>query len=301
MNEDGSKELTSKEKEILDVGLTELTENKANFEGIKSGVISKTALSLLHDAGTKKSKIARLLIEKYAPNKETSKETGVSKYLIYKVLREPKFKEAKSEKHAKSKRGRSTKKSITRFADKSNETPSPTCAEVLSSEIKRIRQEKPELSNRQIKAIVLTLDSVKQYAASTLRNECATLLPVFTDHTPKVVSSIFPQDVQDQQQLRKDMIERMIQFQPILEWLSGMDEAHRTRFRKGLAKGKAYTLALEEKCRDHIIWLVKRMEASHIETFLTYTDELAHLNRVFDDQLYNEKLLREKKRDLSSV
>lgn len=297
-------ELSGKEQEILDSGLEQALNNVENFEGIKTGIIRRTALGLFQDAHTNKSKIAGLMVQTFARDKEASKKTGISRAFIYRFLATSEFKDLKDEKHANSRRGRGNKAhtSVTRFRPKTSNTSAPTCTEILTEEIRKIREQTPQLSSKQIRNILITLQPVKQFTASTLRREFGNLLPLQQHHksndTPTISSSL-PQHVLNQQELEINTIERMKTIQDILEWLTGMDEPDRTAFRKNLPKGKAFSLALQEKCVDHIRVIVHMMLDSDLETFLKYIDDLTHVSKVFDETLWEEKLVRENKRNMS--
>jgi len=299
-------EVTNKQEEILDSTLERALKNVENYEGIKSGIIRDGALSLFH-AGVQKSKIARLLINKLAKDKELSKKTGISQKLIYKVLRHPEFKALKSESHAKRRRGKGKNQNVTSSTGRTSNIPSPSCVDVLVAEVQKIRTEKPLLSNKEIRKYVSELDSVKQqFSANTLRRVWPHVLPLYEPHKQSADASIakssgLTQQQIDEQQLEQKLIKQIELIQEVLHWLSGMEEWERRQFEKGLPTGQAYALALRDRCRNHIKVVTKIMPESYLPTFLRCMHELTHLVQIFDEELYNEKLLREKKRDLSSA
>ena len=299
---------TRKEQEILDLARERAITNVENFEGIKAGIVREAALSLLRDAGTPNSKIAGLLIKNLSANADDAKKTGISNKLIYYALRTDEFKETKDQIQMNRRLGKGGKMKSRGSSTRTGKIPNPTCMDVVAQEIKKIREESPELSNKQIRTKLLTLESIKQFKKHTLDMVFPELIPVYKQGNEKVIAAVDTTKVtippylpQNEQEIGASMIKRIEQFLPILQWLSGMDEPDRTTFYKHLPKGKSYTLALQEKCRDHIRDIVKMMLDRNLETFLKYTDEFAHLIKVFDEELYNEKLLREKNRHLSSV
>jgi len=295
-------ELDNKQEEILDSVLEQALSNVENFEGIKSGIIRRGALDLFH-AGVTKSKIAGLLINKLAKDKELSKKTGITKYLVYKVLREPEFKSLKSQKHVDSAKGRGKNQNLPRFDVKTRQIPMPTCLQILTEEVRKLKEQYSGLSNKELRNRASELDSVKQFSTSRLEKEWPKVLPLYKTHgqSEPTVSVRVPQQDIDEQKLRADLINRIELLQSVLHWLSGMEEWQRRQFEKELPKGHAYSLALRDKCKNHMTVLIRMMPEDYIPTFLKYMNELTHLAHVFDEELYNEKLLREKKRDLGSV
>jgi len=308
MSQQEQVELTNKQQEVLDSVLEQALTNVQNFEGIKSGIIHNGALALFN-SGVKKSSIARLLVATLV-SKDMNKKTQISRDLIYHVLRTPEFKALKSESHAKRRIGKGPKQSVTRFNVKSSNTSAPTCAELLGTEIKKIREQKPGLPNEGIRKALRELDTVKQYSKNTVRRVLATLIPVqqhnpkqsVNDETPTIatVPAGMTREVLDQEKYEQSLIEQLKLFQQIIEWLSGMTEGKRTQFYKDLPKGKSYTLALQEQCKDHIVFLIKKMPEQFVHSFLQYTDEMTHLISVWDEKLYEEKQLRESRRDMAS-
>lgn len=291
-----------KEQQILDIARERAIKNKENYEAIKRGIIRETALSLLNDAKTPKPEIARLLIKNLA-----NKEAEISQYLIYDVLRAPEFKQAKDQSHMNRRLGKGGKSNVTSFDLKTSNILYPNGMEIVAQEIKKIRQENPDLTNKQIREKLLTSESInKELKQSTLKRILPELIPIYkqskeeVSETTKVSSSGIPKYALNRVEIGEEMLKRIKQYSPILEWLSGMDEPARTTFYKHLPKGKSESLALEEQCRDHIRNIVKIMLDRNLDTFLKYSDELTHLNRVFDEELYNEKQLREKRLDMAS-
>lgn len=294
---------TKKEQQILDLARERAIKNVENFEGIKSGIVREAALALLGDANTPKSKIAGLLIKNLSNN-----ETQISNKLIYKVLRAPEFKATKDQLQMNRGLGKAKKTLASGSTGRTrSKLPNADCMNVVAQEIKKIRQENPKLSDKEIRAKLKTLEPIKQYSRNILSPVLTELIPIYHQDKEEVVAVVDNTKgtvlnyALNEQEIGANMIKRIEQFLPILEWLSGMDEPDRTTFYKHLPKGKAYSLALQEKCRDRIRNIVKMMLDRNLETFLKYTDEFAHLIKVFDEELYNEKLLREKRRDMASV
>lgn len=289
-----------KEQEILDLAREKAIKNVENFEGIKTGIVREAALSLLRDTGTPKSKIAQLLIKNLS-----NKETQISSKLVYYALRTDEFKKTKSEKRMNTRLGKGGKMNIATSSTRSNKIQYPEYTEKIAQEIKKIRQENPELSNKQIRAKLKTLESTKDFKKWVWAAVLPELIPAYGQDNEKlpIVTDTRKSfgTSQNRLEMGEMMLKRIEQFLPLLEWLSGMDEPDRTTFYKQLPKGNSHTLALQEKCREHIRNIVKMMLDRNLETFLKYTDEFSHLIKVFDEELYNEKLSREKNRHLSSV
>jgi hypothetical protein len=307
-------ELTDKEQKILDLALERARQNAKSFEGRKSAIILNAAVELLEASKSKKSSIrkssiARILVDTFARDKERNKETGISRDLVYRVLREPEFKGLKQNTGPKGPRPKGNEKSVTNFSTKISNTPVRACAEVLAEEVKKLRTEKPGLSNKQIREEVEKLDSVKGFSAGTLRRVWPGIVPLEYHNTGSQESSaaIVPAGLSleaiDKQQQRQYLIGRLEVFKDLIQWLSGMDSSQRSAFEDHLQPGQSYLLTLGNKCRDHIKALVKMMpdDLTYIAGFIQSLDELTRLANIFDEELYTEKHLREKKRDLASV
>lgn len=299
-----------KEQEILDKAREQAITNKANYEGIKSGIVREAARSLILDANTPNPKIIGLLIKNLAANKNDIIKTGISQILIYKVLQTDEFKKLKDENHANrrlNKIGKSKVASYNNITSYIHKHTYPLATGIVAEQIKKIRQEKPGLSNKEIRAELKTLQPIKDIKASVLKYVLPELVPIYRQEkeaiveNTKVTSSGIPKYVLSTEEIGIEMLKRIKQYTPLLEWLSGMDEPGRTIFYNHLPKGKSNTLALEEKCREHIHNIVKIMLDRNLDTFLKYTDEITHLNRVFDEELWTEKRLREKQRGLASI
>lgn len=285
--------------------------NVENFEGIKSGIVKKHA-RLLRDVEdkasksliTSKSTIARLLVKTLVSNGE-NKKTQISQTHIYRVLKADEFKVLKHENNSNSAKGRGKNQTGTRSHGETSTTPAPTCAQILTEEAKKIREQNPGLSNQEIRKIVKNLDTVKKWSDNTVRKELKVVLPVQKSHkepTPEVATPRggLSQEVIDEENLEANLTEKIGLFAQVIEWLSGMKEGERTEFYKHLPKGKPYTLALEDKCKGHIMYLIKRMPDPFVSSFLQYTNEITHLIKMWDEALYEEKLLRENKRNMAS-
>lgn len=302
---------TKKEQEILDIARERAIKNKENYESIKSGIVREAARSLILDTHTPNSQIIGLLIKNLAVDKDDMIKTGISKTHIYRVLQEPEFKELKDQNHADRRLGKTAKSKVvsspmgTSYIHKHTY---PLATGIVAGEIKKIRQEKPGLSNKEIRAVLKTLEPIKQINQSVLKYVLPELVPIYKQdkeevaaETTKVSPAGIPKYALNRVEIGEEMLKRIKQYSPILEWLSGMDEPARTTFYKHLPKGKSESIALEEKCRDHIKEIVTIMLDRNLQTFLKYTDELTHLNKVFDEELYNEKLLRERNSHLFTV
>jgi hypothetical protein len=299
-------QVSDKQQEILDSVLEQAMNNVQNFEGIKSGIVRNGAKALL-TSGVRKSKIAGLLIEKLAETKDLSRKTGISRRLIYHVLRAPEFKALKDQTHANSRIGRGSS-NVTRcnIASSNIRTPAPTCEELLTQEVQRLKDESPELSAKEIRKRVSNLDVVKQFKAPTLRRIWPKVLPIYGhgDHeTATVATTPLPglsQTDIDKQKLEANLIGRIGNLQEVLYWMSGMEEWERRQLEKELPKGQAYSLALREKCKPHISTLIKMMPDSYLGSFLRLFDEIEHLVKVFDEELYIEKNSRQNSQGLAS-